>query len=669
MKNRLNTVTILILLLFVSFCISSQNSTYSNPGTFEDRPIWAGFYANTTTKQVLDTYKFLFIKGIADRISWSDTEPNDSVYNWSVLDNQLALAVSKGYYYYFVSWSGPDCPVWIYSKGVRKVYTDYTASPVYPYYLDPVYIRYYHRYIDKLAEHIASLPEALRKVISFIQPGFGSTGDQQLYKGNLLNPTLDGISEQQYFDFFSGCATKFYQAFNKPELADIKFLFNIEDDNSSSTSGTLTGQQLYANWLRANYTIQLRKQQFTVSIGYQLNGELSQDTVQRPSFYGLTGKAPDFVRGEFSKYASGGIFQENPVWNYYWTALSTVDRGLDMWEMDYTTVSTGLYNEGFEFANKYSFYKRAQTSPYAFIALRDVLDAADKTRFTNALYGSKIDSTRFRKIQQKFAVYGAKIGDMSGATTLNNAVYALNAKAMNDVGTSLIARNYSRFITQMDANTTSVGWWRVGPTNQPYGRYARGFENATNKNRMYFDLDDSFFSNSTFGKSVDIKIIYLDEGVGKFSFRYDSETNHDSIAQIIVKSDTKKWVQTIIHIDNGSFSNQGYKYSDFSLVNEDSENDLFHMIELTKSSPAAGSLKVKKNYQTVIFNQTNSVLGWSENSNFDAIKIYNSTGIQIQVNKNLTSNNVSLNNLKSGVYFYRVFKNNKSICSDKFIKL
>ncbi|KAB1154021.1 hypothetical protein [Flavobacterium luteum] len=65
---------------------------------------------------------------------------------------------------------------------------------------------------------------------------------------------------------------------------------------------------------------------------------------------------------------------------------------------------------------------------------------------------------------------------------------------MNNVGFGLIARNYSSFITQIDANKTSVGLWRVGPTNQPYGRYARSFENESNKNRMYFDLDDHFLS-------------------------------------------------------------------------------------------------------------------------------------------------------------------------------
>ncbi len=37
-------------------------------------------------------------------------------------------------------------------------------------------------------------------------------------------------------------------------------------------------------------------------------------------------------------------------------------------------------------------------------------------------------------------------------------------------------------------NKTSVGWWRVGSGKSIYGRFARGFENKSGKNTMYFDI-------------------------------------------------------------------------------------------------------------------------------------------------------------------------------------
>jgi hypothetical protein len=155
---------------------------------------------------------------------------------------------------------------------------------------------------------------------------------------------------------------------------------------------------------------------------------------------------------------------------------------------------------------------------------------------------------------------------------------------MNDVGFELIARNYSRFITQIDANESSVGLWRVGPTNQPYGRYARGFENSSGRKRMYFDLDDNFLSTKA-KESITLKIIYLDSGIGKFSFRYDSSSDPDKTAVSITKANTGRWVSKSITIADGAFANKGLRNSDFSLVNEDNEDDVFHMIEIMKSNP------------------------------------------------------------------------------------
>ncbi|MEI6554292.1 MAG: T9SS type A sorting domain-containing protein [Paludibacter sp.] len=643
---------------FILFCNFSVESI--------ERPDWAGFYTNSP-KNVIDTKKYPFVKGLAGRIKWSDVEPQDSVYNWSTLDTPINAAVAGGFYYYFVFWVGPDCPTWIYGKGVSQIMTDFkgTSGP-YPDYKNPLYIKYFNRMIGKLADHIASLSPAQRKVLGFIQPAFGSTGDQQMLKGNVVSPAGYTITDQQYADICTQGTLRYYEAFNKPELANIKFLFNIEDAGGTSTSGP----QLFANWYRQNYTVDLRKQQFTVAVGYQANGEISQDNTQRPSFFGLTGKDPDFVRGEFSIYADGAIFKENLYWNYYWTAISTVDRGLDLWELDYSLVTTGLYNQGFDFSNKYSYFKRPETSPYAFVALRDVLDANDVSRFPVGQFGSsskQSDTIRIRKIQQKYAIYGAKVGDMVSASTMVNAVYLANSKAMNDVGYELIARNYSRFITQIDANNTSVGWWRVGPTDQPYGRYARGFENASNKNRMSFDLDDNFFLNSPTNKSIEVKIIYLDSGTEQFSFRYNSSTDKDKIAQIFTKTDTKRWVEKIVKIDDGEFLNKGVNSSDFSLVNEDTEDDIFHLIEIKKALAISSVINHNEEKNSIVYDHRNSVLQWSNTSTIERIVVYDIAGKAVREYSTANLNTINISPLKSGMYVIRCFQNARAVINQKII--
>jgi hypothetical protein len=215
-----------------------------------------------------------------------------------------------------------------------------------------------------------------------------------------------------------------------------------------------------------------------------------------------------------------------------------------------------------------------------------VLDSADTVRFPEEKYGKAAQSNaeRVNEIETEFNKYGAKVGDLNAATSLTGSNYLYEAKAMNDVGFGLIARNYSRFISQIDANETSVGLWRVGPTNQPYGRYARAFENSSGRNRMYFDLDDNFLSTKA-KESITLKIIYLDKGSGNFSVRYDSSSDPDKTAVIITKTNSGRWVSKSITIADGAFANKGLRNSDFSLVNEDNEDDVFHMIEIMKGNP------------------------------------------------------------------------------------
>ena len=589
MKNkRTKKAIILLLSLFGLYQLTFSQIKGNEKKDFE-RPLWAGFFTNCKN-EIIDTDRFPFIKGAADRVKWADIETSPEQYDWSKMDSQIRNALEGKYFYYFVLWSGPHSPEWIYEQGVPKVAVKGgKGKDFFPYYLDQNYINYFHRFIGKLADHIASLPEKERNVFAFIQPAFGSTGDRQLYKGSPIDQKYK-ISPQQYLEFCSGATKFFYEAFDKPELKHIRFLFNVDNESNPEllkvAKAAKVGELLYANWLRQNYPIELRKQQFTIAIGYQTNGEIIQDNELRPSFFGLNGKKPEFVRGEFSKFAQGGIFQENPVWNYYWTAISTVDRGLDLWEVDYNIVKTGQYDEGFAFASRYSYYKQPQTSPYAFIALRDVLDSSDTLRFPEEKYGKAVQSNadRVTRIEREYKNFGAQVGDLHAATSLSGSNYLYEAKAMNDVGFELIARNYSRFITQIDANETSVGLWRVGPTNQPFGRYARAFENSTGRNRMYFDLDDNFLSLKAI-ESITLKIIYLDKGSGKFSVRYDSSSSPDKTAVTITKANSGNWVSKSITILDGAFANKGPKNSDLSLVNEDNEDDIIHMIEIIKNNP------------------------------------------------------------------------------------
>jgi hypothetical protein len=100
---------------------------------------------------------------------------------------------------------------------------------------------------------------------------------------------------------------------------------------------------------------------------------------------------------------------------------------------------------------------------------------------------------------------------------------------------------------------------------------------------MAFDLDDKFFPHGAHAP-ITLKLIYLDQGTGKFSVRYDSSADPDKTAVTITKTNSGKWVNKSITISDGKFANQGPLSSDFSLVNEDEEDDVFHMIEIMKNN-------------------------------------------------------------------------------------
>jgi len=60
--------------------------------TVSERPPWAGFFAKCKD-EMIDTARFPFIKGEADRVQWAEMEPEPGVYDWSKMDYRIRNAV------------------------------------------------------------------------------------------------------------------------------------------------------------------------------------------------------------------------------------------------------------------------------------------------------------------------------------------------------------------------------------------------------------------------------------------------------------------------------------------------------------------------------------------------------------------------------------------------
>ncbi len=559
---------------------------------FSEPPSWAGLWFNLSNDPRDVRAMGVDFAGISGRQLWSNLEPQKGEYDFSSIKTNLEAAEETDSYWYFVLWTGPHSPEWLYDNGVPLVQTD--ARPYeFPYYLDEDYQNYIIALFDELAASIAGYRPELIERLAFVQPGFGSTGDRQLYKGTPDDPQYN-ISKEEYVDFMKEMTIAFTSAFERHEsTSDVRFLWNIDDYDGSDPSqleGRPEGKQgemLYGAWMKENYNCQLRKQQFTIAIGYMTPNEMDQDNEQRDNFFGNTGRwggNPEFVRGEFndSRWADIPRAKLNQTLNYYWTSISSVDRGLDAWEIKELHED---YKEAYAFSHRYSFYKRAETSPVAFIALRDVLDYSDKSRFPENEYGqaSRTNQARIDNILADYEDYGARNDDNETVKSYNQAQYLLNATGYNDCTWNVIARNYRRFITQIDANETSAGYWRVGITqDQPYGRFARGFDVENGKNTMYFDVDDQFFLGNRMEEenNLKVKIIYYAEEEGSWELQYHATDGTMKTALEVTNEVGQGWLSKEVELDDALLDNGGPRGADLVLQNTGGTNVKFHLTEV-----------------------------------------------------------------------------------------
>jgi len=191
---------------------------------------------------------------------------------------------------------------------------------------------------------------------------------------------------------------------------------------------------------------------------------------------------------------------------------------------------------------------------------------------------------RVKKIQKTFARYGALNDDMDAFTSSTNKT--MLAKALNDVGWKIAAGNYQRFLYQLDANETSQGYWRQGSKDQPYGRYARGFDLKAGKTAMYFDLDDNFYvpRDKDRKQTVELRVVYLDKGASRWELNYFCGIGQKKRTGLRFScKNSGEWKEVSRKVTTAIFNNKLSRNSDLMLEHVRGEdNTLFHMVEIKR---------------------------------------------------------------------------------------
>jgi len=148
------------------------------------------------------------------------------------------------------------------------------------------------------------------------------------------------------------------------------------------------------------------------------------------------------------------------------------------------------------------------------------------------------------------------------------------SKDYNDVGWDITEDNYSRCIDQIDAEATSDGWRHVGPQESIYGRFARSFKLKDRKGGIWFDVNDEFAKDC---KKVEIRLVWLDKGFGKWTVSCNTEKKSDKTLFAVNNTNTGKWMEKTVLIDDAGFANKGERKSDIAISAKGNETTIFHL--------------------------------------------------------------------------------------------
>ncbi|HUT94944.1 MAG TPA: beta-galactosidase [Thermoguttaceae bacterium] len=534
--------------------------------------------------------EYPFLKGLSYGADWEEIEPQPDVFDWSSLDAAVQRAHEHDKFMYISINPGPDSPQWVYELGVPKVSTDDEKHlgkwKHYPYYLAPEYKRRFFGMIRSLAEHLDRLPAEQHRRIAFIQVKTGCTGDECPYKGQTLDPKYEIRKDSpEWRDFRLETFALFVDLFQSNRDRRIELLFNAVGGNDDDGEDAAYGPEW--DWITSHVKGAFGIKNGALSRGHHLRGE--RVLYEQWIGYLVNPKGLRlFRRSEMDQTWKRPWYQRNLPMNFYWGAVNAVHGGQSIWDVTASALEASKDENivpAFEFFNKYAGQIYPATATDAFCALHKGLDASDTAAYPEDIFGkaSPNNVERMAAICQAFAEYGARIDD-ADALRFGQVRQRSSQKGFNDVGWEIWPDNYTRFLYQIEADSTSVPHWRIGGEitreSPVYARFARGFEHASGRDALYFKLDDEFFTGREL-KPVTIRIVWYDQhpgstwkllydaGSGEMKTGYDAEGRSDC-----------QWRTETIQLSDAVMDHGGDRGSDVALVNIDDKDDLFSLIEL-----------------------------------------------------------------------------------------
>jgi subtilisin-like proprotein convertase family protein len=524
--------------------------------------------------------QYPYVRGQEYAAEWAAINPARNTFDWAALDTLLQLAYDQNQRFFvkIQPVSATTMPLWIFDAGVPKIIC---PTYTYGYYLDPEFKIYFEEMVRALGKHLREeIPAHLANIVSFVRVDTGATGDEEPYEGSDVSfvPLEYQISASDWKSYRLSAFSVYDQAFQHGTGLQIPLLFqNIE----------VPAYQTELDWVTANVT-----SGFGAKYGGQVRGHhLSESRNVPDSFKALSMDTPSrfFSVNEMDQTWQKSYFNLNLKLGMYWCAVEQLNAGMTIWDWSGSVMEGASANDigsSAGFFNTWAAELDPPTARGGFCIFHEGLASDDIDKFPEVSYGSpatKANTARYTAICAAYASQGAKMDDLNAAT-LGQVAQRRVQIGFNDSGWGIWPGNYERFITQMNPDSTSKGLWRVNGTltssSHPYDRFARGFDSASGRNTMYFDINDKLLPSA--GQRVRISVDYLDRGTGQFALQYDAAGNNQKTAVTVAKTNTNTWKTASAIVTDWAFRNQGPSGSDLTLVNLDSDDDIFHKLEVTK---------------------------------------------------------------------------------------
>ena len=597
MQTLYKYITLLCVILFFVTKLQAQSLPITSYGVW-DRGGGIPDYSSPNAD---------FVKGIETSARWEDIQPNGPAnFDFSAFQTILDVAVANDKLIRFSINVGPDCPMWVFDNGVPLVNVTSNApkNDAYanrnPYYPDPEYKAYYFEMIRQFALFLRNQPQEKFDHIAFVQVKTGATGDEEPYKGTVINPIYD-LTPAQWEAFRLEAFAKFKENFNDVSNRKIVLTFNNVDPVAEPDAYNYVMTQL-------DPVLGFGIKGGAFNRGHHLSEEQSYKEQWNPFLInpkigpGNPNGRKLFSASEMDQSWNKGYFALNYEIGFYWSALGGINTGLSCTNISVSAMTYALANPGiieiFNIYNRYAQQVYPATATTAFSVFHEGLNSADKVKFPEATYGSanKSNTARYENIcnDPKYANRGARIDDPTYVTA-GQVAQRENQQFYNDAGWEICEGNIERFMTQIDPDATSIGLFRVRgtitATSSKYDRFARSFENSTGKNTMYFQLHNELHATN---KNLKFTIIWLDKTAGStWAFKYRNSAGLQTIP--FTGTGTNQWRTEIFNVIDGVMDQGGVNGSDFMLVNTDTVNDIFNGIEMN-------IIGVGKQAQTINFN-------------------------------------------------------------------